>query len=111
VFLVPQAEAKQQVAKACKVNMVMEAKVCNIQEALRQPAQQVMLMVVAEVLDFGAGRAEVTPDAVQEEEQAVLATLVAASPQPLPLQKQARLALLQAKPQLTAASTPLTSKA
>jgi len=54
-------EAKLQEAKAHKLFLEMEAMVCNIQEALRQPAQEMLLTAVVEVLAFGVGRAAATP--------------------------------------------------
>jgi len=104
-------EAKQQEAKARKLLLETEAMGCNTQEALRHLVQQVLLTVVAEVLDFGAGRAAATPTAVQEEERAVPASLVAVIPMPLLLPLQAHLVLLLAKPLLSTCSTPRTSKA
>jgi len=51
------------------------------------------------------------PMAIGEQEQAVQATLVAAFPQPLLLQQQARLVLFQATHLHTTCSTPRISKA
>jgi len=76
-------------------------------------AKNLLMLLMVQVEEVGIMEEPRAENAlyVQVEEQAVLATLVAASSRPLPLLQQARLALLQAKPPHTTCSMPRTSKA